>query len=837
MDISINATDKIKLNNDDFSNYIIKIIECVKKRMSSMNNLTDEIERESELRFIMINLRYVVEILVMKTKGQRPANYFINNNKDKVEWQTMNHGIHPYVELIYPIRIYIENFNSLINNILDSHDEFGIIKNSLFELNSNSFDDDVILEISEESSNKDFIVKKRMPIMDTKYHIAFECKDIDEKQPDFILYCDKYKSLPLNVVMNGELLSAAIKRQEILYNSDTYKLVEWNIEKDNVVFNNNIFKDFILSFYEEKPYHNIMTHLEQEIIFESTQKDLGLKLISIINAKTGLGIKELLYLILTLVNNSKSVMENKTESPIYYEFWNKTTKGFKLTHFEKECIFWLINNSIYKDFINSDTFNNKENYEILRNLYKTRSYESKISNEKWTKLDSSQCFNGNYTESKLYYDGENVFPLWVEKVNSAFDKMRKHKNPISLEYKKNNNHIKKFNIKKKIYENGLTIITGSAGSGKTNLIRKFILTMEESEPNNRILFISPTHKSAQIFSEIVKTTEVGTVQKWLNYSKGYFKMCSELAKFETLIIDEASMLDDLYFTNISKLINDDLFDNFKRVILIGDPEQIPPIYSVGFYKKILLEKKQYIDINIVLKKIHRQKSQGLKNYVNSFLKNKCLLNNSQPNGAKIVTYNSSSELHEILKNDSHDKILTKYNFGQYGNKIINRIIKPDLNKGNEEESYEKGDEIIIIQKEPVDNEFLRHHVHNNATLEILDTTSEEIIFKNKASSYKYNTNPNKNNQWQVKNGNIVYKYSKNFFDKKSKIPFALAKAISFHSAQGSTYKDVGVIIQPNTNYDVETMYTAISRASDSLTLYIHNDDLEKYKNELKSHYE
>jgi len=126
-------------------------------------------------------------------------------------------------------------------------------------------------------------------------------------------------------------------------------------------------------------------------------------------------------------------------------------------------------------------------------------------------------------------------------------------------------------------------ITGSAGTGKSYVINIITNWLKQTKKSNYLL-LAPTGVAAQnvggstIHSALrIHQTEAG-YQTLAFYDKDFKDL---LAKIETIIIDEISMVSASLFTFISNLFalihnNDQAFGGIN-IIIIGDLAQLPPV--------------------------------------------------------------------------------------------------------------------------------------------------------------------------------------------------------------------------------------------------------------------
>ena len=121
---------------------------------------------------------------------------------------------------------------------------------------------------------------------------------------------------------------------------------------------------------------------------------------------------------------------------------------------------------------------------------------------------------------------------------------------------------------KTVLENKVTIITGGPGTGKTTTIKGIINLLLGMD--KKVVLAAPTGRAAKRMSDLTGE-EAKTIHRLLGYSmgKGYRNK-----NFDTdiLIIDEASMLEQVLFNHLLQALKDD-----TKVVLVGDTDQLPAI--------------------------------------------------------------------------------------------------------------------------------------------------------------------------------------------------------------------------------------------------------------------
>lgn len=140
----------------------------------------------------------------------------------------------------------------------------------------------------------------------------------------------------------------------------------------------------------------------------------------------------------------------------------------------------------------------------------------------------------------------------------------------------------------RIFRSPLSIVTGTAGTGKTTVIEAIVRAVRRSEGEHaNILVMAPTGKAAdrarQVFDNAspplsgVKTVTVHSFLAsygWLNTNMTFRRKGGRSATNGTLILDETSMVD---LELCAALFRANDWQHVRRLILVGDAGQLPPI--------------------------------------------------------------------------------------------------------------------------------------------------------------------------------------------------------------------------------------------------------------------
>lgn len=137
-----------------------------------------------------------------------------------------------------------------------------------------------------------------------------------------------------------------------------------------------------------------------------------------------------------------------------------------------------------------------------------------------------------------------------------------------------------------IFRRSLSVVTGAAGTGKTSVICAIIRAVRKTEGDGApVTVLAPTGKAsdrvrAKIHEREIERVGTSTVHSflakggWLNNNLTLKREGGKRAGSGTIIVDEASMLDLALMASLMRAID---WRQVRRFILVGDPNQLPPI--------------------------------------------------------------------------------------------------------------------------------------------------------------------------------------------------------------------------------------------------------------------
>ena len=364
-----------------------------------------------------------------------------------------------------------------------------------------------------------------------------------------------------------------------------------------------------------------------------------------------------------------------------------------------------------------------------------------------------------------------------------------------------------------VMDNGVTVITGGPGTGKTTIINAIIKVMEET--GKTVFLAAPTGRAAKRMTEMCGV-EAKTIHRMLEVE---FKDDDETTFFgknednpidcDVLIIDETSMVDILLVSAVLKALKPT-----ARLILVGDSDQLPSV-SAGYVLRDIIASGTVK--TIALTEIFRQAKESAI-VVNAHLINRGQypeLNNAD-NDFFLVRRDSAFDIVSTIVQLCEKRLPKAYGFdavsdiqvisptrkGQAGVVALNEKLQAKLNpktKSKKEKvfggvTFREGDK-IMQNKNNYDIEWTKGGLRGNGVfngdvgyINSIDTEDETltVIFDDK--EYIYN------------------------FSQADELE--LAYAITVHKSQGSEFDGVVMPMYPCAPMlqNRSLLYTAVTRA-------------------------
>ncbi|MGL5615290.1 MAG: SF1B family DNA helicase RecD2 [Sarcina sp.] len=192
------------------------------------------------------------------------------------------------------------------------------------------------------------------------------------------------------------------------------------------------------------------------------------------------------------------------------------------------------------------------------------------------------------------------------------------------------------------FKNGIEIITGGPGTGKTTIIRAIIEIFESC--HKKVVLAAPTGRAAKRMSESTGR-EAKTIHRLLDMGvsedgeEAIFKEAdSKMVEADVVIIDEASMIDISLMNNLLKAIKVG-----TRLIVVGDIDQLPSV-GAGNVLKDLIE-SEFTKV-VRLDEIFRQGKESL-----------IVVNAHRINKGEMPKINEKGKDFYFLKEENQEKLL------------------------------------------------------------------------------------------------------------------------------------------------------------------------------------
>jgi hypothetical protein len=405
-----------------------------------------------------------------------------------------------------------------------------------------------------------------------------------------------------------------------------------------------------------------------------------------------------------------------------------------------------------------------------------------------------------------------------------------------------------------IYRKKFFVLAGNPGSGKSYELLNIITDLQAK--GQKCLVLAPTGKAAlRLKSDPkFKNIEAFTIEKFMTDIKSGKLSRANIQDFKNLVIDEMSMVDLIKLRNLFRLFNFKI-PSFKRLILVGDPHQLPAIGYGKVLKDILYylnTHPQYADSRIELQTNCRQElaenqvlefSEGYiaDGELSKEFKDKLISGVVDiSKGFRIHYWQTEDELNKKLDGE-FDHLCKKLKINGDRLSKLNKLFNLEANGcvlGDRDFNLEY---FQIISPYKADyfgagqiNEYIQAEYKEDLELELMDgwfKQSDKII---RTKNYYVN------NKLVLSNGSIGLIRDDNdatlyFSELENPMPlygdngirsgdqefFDLAYAITVHKSQGSGFNHTFFVL-PNKPglLSKELVYTALTRSRESVTLFV-----------------
>jgi exodeoxyribonuclease V alpha subunit len=414
-----------------------------------------------------------------------------------------------------------------------------------------------------------------------------------------------------------------------------------------------------------------------------------------------------------------------------------------------------------------------------------------------------------------------------------------------------------------IYKQRFFVLAGSPGSGKSHELLNIVSDWQSNK--EKCLLLTPTGKAALRLKTDpeFKHIEAFTIDKILTDVKNGKMLKSTLMSYHNFIIDEMSMVDLIKLRNLLRIINTDV-PSFKRLVMVGDPNQLPAIGYGKVLKDVLYFLKTHPEQNnkyIELQTNCRQELAESKilefsetfvpggELSDDLLRRFSSGNPKISNGFRIHYWNSETELFQLIDNEfdflcnhlgisgerperlnklfklmkdgslpSDGKfdldiyqMITPYKSDYFGtgkiNDYIQKFYKPDLELELVNDWFKQSDKIIRTK-----------NYYDEGKL-ILSNGSIGLIRDDRKPLFYF---PEMEEPLPV--------YGDEGIRKSELEHFELAYSITVHKAQGSGFNHTFFILPKKPGLlSKELLYTALTRSRESVSLFIQGNASDPFE--------
>lgn len=361
-------------------------------------------------------------------------------------------------------------------------------------------------------------------------------------------------------------------------------------------------------------------------------------------------------------------------------------------------------------------------------------------------------------------------------------------------------------------ENGVALITGGPGTGKTTIIKCIIDVFEKLKKT--VLLMAPTGRAAKRMSEATGR-DASTIHRACRFGSGLDS--GEDLTADVVIVDEFSMVDIFLFEALLKKI-----PAGTRLVLVGDKDQLPSVGAGNVLADIM--KSGFIK-SIQLNRIYRQAEESL------IVTNAHAINRGEmpvlDDKERDFFYLSVSDPEKIAEkttdmveraakflNITPDKVqvLCPLKNGAAGAIAVNRRLQKRLN-GSASENVVEDEDYVYREGDKV------MHVVNNYDLEWKIASGYNFregtgVYNGDIGTIREINNSRGDMTVEFEDGRVAV-YTPDIYNQ-----LVLAYAITVHKSQGSEFDAVvmpvtaggGMIMTRN------LLYTAITRAKRMVVL-------------------
>ncbi len=648
------------------------------------------------------------------------------------------------------------------------------------------------------------------------YGQQFLIESYDVKQPEDIYSIERYLGSGAIKGIGGALAARIVKK----FKEDTFRIIEHEPERLAEIkgISERMAREISVQFDEKRDMRNAMLFLQQYNI----AGNLAVKIYS----EYGQRMYDILKVNPYRIAEDISGVGFKTADDIAKRIGIGSDSDYRI----KAGILYVLlqanaDGHVYlpeKELIVKTKALLLANEEAILRQITTLSFEKKIMIR-----ESEQ---GNLIYSSSYYYMELNVARMLHDLSIGYDtdieNIRKRVETIEKQFKIELEEQQRTAVMEAV-RNGLLIITGGPGTGKTTTINT-IIKLFESEGMD-ILLAAPTGRAAKRMTETTGV-EAKTIHRLLELSKlsddqenkfSFERNEGNPLETDVLIIDEMSMVDISLMNALLKAV-----PVGTRLILVGDVNQLPSVGPGNVLRDIIdshsfnivkLTKifRQAADSDIIVNahKINDGEHIRLDNKSKDFF----FLKREESNVIAAVMINLiKNKLPGYVNATPFDiQVLTPMRKGELGVERLNQILQQALNPPSKDKKEKSFHDIVFREGDKV------MQVKNNyqITWEIRSKTG--FVIQNGTGVFNGDAG-------KIKEINLFAELVLVEFDDNRLVEYSfsqleeleLAYAVTIHKSQGSEYPAVvlPILDGPRLLFNRNLLYTAVTRAKNCVTI-------------------
>jgi DNA polymerase III delta prime subunit len=408
------------------------------------------------------------------------------------------------------------------------------------------------------------------------------------------------------------------------------------------------------------------------------------------------------------------------------------------------------------------------------------------------------------------------------------------------------------------------LFSGSAGCGKTTTISHLVQWVHDNDIAKKICMACPTHKALRVMREMCPISDkseitFSTLHSMLGLKHDITKDGTEVFIRDTRTVTKFPFY-DLVFIDESSMIPDQLFNEMvdqnyrkRKVIFIGDPNQINPVNHTMAIPMIDEKREEFNIGHVHLSKVVRQaEGNPIIKFSQKIINDTFTFENgykevADESGVVMVSQSQTKVLHQLInyyfKNeefdkdanfckmlawrnvtvDQYNKLIRSIKYGNTAGKLVvgeKLIVKKPIAKDSKNVLFNTNDDLEVLSYEIKEKSLFDKTVWKYYDCKVAGSDlTENIHILHESDEIKYDkyvktsakaASSEKDSAKRLKKWREHYSFMDNF----SQVGYNYC--VTVHNSQGSTYDNCFVLnsdvcLNNNQEERRRIQYTAVTR--------------------------